>query len=236
MNFLKNTIVFALVYLPPLVVFWKLWMNRGKSKILLLVLSILYLVLSLFTQNLLPFILVLICIRYMKNDTELYKDYYRYNFSIRNFNFIKALMYSIISYAITIIVSAIVLNMFSKYQVPIKDQEIVSYMTKLPLKRFIYMIPVTVIFAPILEEFIFRWLLFERIFKDRIGIYLAAVISSAIFSMVHFNIKSFVAILWIGLFNCFLIHKKGYWYAVTNHALFNSVSTFVLLFKKLGII
>lgn len=172
----------------------------------------------------------------MRNDTKLYKDYNMYNFSMRNFSLIKALKYSAISYGITVIVAAIVLNVFVKYQVPIKDQEIVSYMAKLPLKKFIYMIPVTVIFAPVVEEFIFRWVLFEKVFKDRVGIYLAAIISSVIFSMVHFNIKSFPAILWIGLFNCFLIHKKGYWYAVTNHAVFNSVSTFVLLFKKLGVI
>lgn len=216
--------------------FWKLWKNKGMNKIVLMIISILYVFLSMFTQNLLPFILVLICISYMRYDIELYEDYNIYKFSIRNLNFMKALSYSILSYIFTVIVATIAISLFFTYKVPLKEQEIVSYMSNLPLKKFIYMIPVTVVFAPVVEEFIFRWIIFEKVFKDRIGIYLAAIISSLTFSMVHFNIKSFPAILWIGIFNCFLIHKKGYWYAVINHSFFNSISTFVILFEKLGLI
>lgn len=235
-NLIKNIIIFSLIYLPPLLVFWKLWINKDKNKILLLIISILYLILSLFTQNLLPFILVLICIKYIRYDVQLYRDYDIYNFNIRNFKFMKALNYSIFSYIMTIIIATIALNFFVKHKITLKDQEIVYFMNKMPLNRFIYMVPVTVIFAPVVEEFIFRWLLFEKLFKNRIGIYFSAIISSFIFGVIHFNIKSFPAIMWVGLFNCFLIHKKGYWYAVFNHGLFNSISTFVLLFEKLGII
>ncbi|KAJ51342.1 membrane protease YdiL (CAAX protease family) [Clostridium tetanomorphum] len=235
-NLIKDFIVYILIYFLPLLVFWKLSLNKSRKKITLLVISILYIAFSIFTQNLLPFILILICIRYLKYDIELYDDYYKYNFGFKDLNFIKALKYSIFSYMLTLIIATLALSFFSVFKVPLKEQEIVTIMAKLPLKKFIIMMPVTIIFAPVVEEFIFRWLLFEKVFKDKVGIYLSAFITSLIFSIVHFNIKSFPAIFWIGLFNCFLINKKGYWYAVINHSIFNSISTFVLLFGKLGII
>lgn len=179
-NLIKDFIVYILIYFLPLLVFWKLSLNKSRKKITLLVISILYIAFSIFTQNLLPFILILICIRYLKYDIELYDDYYKYNFGFKDLNFIKALKYSIFSYMLTLIIATLALSFFSVFKVPLKEQEIVTIMAKLPLKKFIIMMPVTIIFAPVVEEFIFRWLLFEKVFKDKVGIYLSAFITSLI--------------------------------------------------------
>lgn len=232
LNLIKNLIVFVVLYIPPLAVFWSFWTSKGRSKFLLFIMSIIYLVLSLFTQNLLPFILVLICIKYIREQWE--EDYYDYGFSLNDFKLFKAIKYSALSYICTLIIAIIALNVFYNFKIPIKEQEVVTRMTELSLKRYIITMPIIVIFAPIVEEFVFRWLLFEKIFKHRFGIYISSILTSLIFSMVHFNLKSFPAILWIGLFNCYLIHKQGYWYAVFNHGFFNSISAFTILFQKLG--
>lgn len=230
-EFLKSIVVYIFIYLPPLIIFWKVWTRRRKNKFILLLISIIYVVGSLFTQNLLPFIFVIINIIYMKREDNF--SYIEYKFNFRDFNFFKALMISLFSYAVTIIVAIIALNLFSSYEVPIKDQEIVEIMSKLSLKKFIFMMPITMVFAPIIEEYIFRWLIFEKILKRYMGIFISTLLSSIIFALIHFNIKSFPAILWMGIFNCFLIHKKGYWYAVFNHSFFNSVSTIAILIQKL---
>lgn len=214
--------------------FWKIYIRKEKSKAILLLISVIYMGLSLFTQNLLPFIFVIINIIYMKKEDDF--DYRLYKFNFRNFNLFKAIGFSAFSYAITIIVALIALNIFSSYQIPIKDQEIVEIMSKVPLKKFIIMMPITMIFAPVVEEYIFRWVLFEKILKGSIGVFASTLLSSIIFALIHFNTKSFPAILWIGIFNCFLIHKKGYWYAVFNHSFFNSVSTIAILIQKLNYI
>ncbi|MEW9094992.1 MAG: CPBP family intramembrane glutamic endopeptidase [Clostridiaceae bacterium] len=174
----------------------------------------------------------MICIKYIKEEWE--DDYYSYGFSLSNFKLFKAIKYSIFSYICTIIIAMIALIIFHSFKISITEQEVVTKMTELSLKRYIINMPIIVIFAPIVEEFIFRWLFFEKIFKDRLGIYISSILTSLIFSMVHFNLMSFPSIFWIGLFNCYLIHKHGYWYAVFNHGFFNSISAFTILFQKLG--
>ncbi|KHO32650.1 CPBP family intramembrane glutamic endopeptidase [Clostridium tetani] len=233
-DFLKNIVVYIFIYLPPLIMFWKVCIRRGKSKFILLLISVVYLVGSLFTQNLLPFIFTIINIIYMKREDNY--DYRFYKFNFKNFNLFKAIGFSVFSYVVTILVAIIALNIFSSYEIPIKDQEIVEIMSKVPLEKFIFMMPITMIFAPVVEEYIFRWVIFEKVLKGSMGIFISTLLSSIIFALIHFNIKSFPAILWIGIFNCFLIHKKGYWYAVFNHSFFNSVSTITILIQKLNYI
>jgi len=236
LNLAKDIIVFVVVCLPPLLILWKVFREKGTNKFLLLFLGLIYVAISLFTQNFLPFIATTICIVSFRRSEIYYKDYRKYSFSLRGFNLFKGLKYAMLSYIIVIILGAVGMQVFNYFKLPVKEQEIVSIMVNVPLKTFIILIPVTVIFAPIVEEFVFRWLFFERICKRRIGVILGAIITSLMFSATHFNLKSSFVIFGIGLFNCYLIHKKGYWYSVFNHMVFNSVSTFLILFQKLGYI
>ncbi|MBL4935735.1 CPBP family intramembrane metalloprotease [Clostridium sp. YIM B02515] len=244
---LQNILVFIFLYIPPLLFFLKYSLRRNINKILLFIISVLYIILAVYTQNILPFILVLINIRYIRvNDTygiynsndsyytDLSKDYYRYNFSLKSFNIFKGLKYAAESYGLTIAVNIIVALIISLSKSNLKEQEIVRQLMDTSINKFVYMIPVMVIFAPIVEEFTFRWLLFEKIFKPRIGICFSAILSSILFSMVHFNIRVFPVLITIGLINCYLIEKKGYWYAVFNHLIFNTVSTVAMLMQKIS--
>lgn len=245
MNYIENILVFIFLYIPPLIFFLSCSIKRGINKFLLTIVSIAYLLLSISTQNLLPFIIVIISIRYLRKNAnfESYEsryineeihDYYRFNFDIRKVRIFKALKYAIETYGVTIllgIATTIILNYFN---LNLKEQEIVTDLMKVPINKFIYMIPIMIIFAPVVEEFTFRWLLFEKLFKPKIGIYFSAILSSLIFSMVHFNLRSMPVMITIGLINCYLIEKKGYWYAVFNHCFFNSINTLLMLQQKIS--
>lgn len=258
---IKDILVFLFIYVPPLVIFIKFSRERNRSKILLTLISLVYIILSIFTNNLLPFVLVVFDIKYLKDASKMYNsctydssmhlskqsftktisnklsnDFATFGFNIRKFNILSAIKLTFFSYFITIIISIIETFVLSKFKVQVKEQEVVTWMSNMQLNKFIILIPILIIFAPVLEEFVFRWLIFEKTFKPRMGIYLSALVSSMIFAFIHFNLRAFPLLIWIGLYNCYLIEKKGYWYSVFNHFTFNFITTIVLLTQKLAII
>lgn len=262
--------VFVLIYIPPLLIFLKYAKKKGHTYYFLIFISIIYLITSLFTQNLIPFILVLANLRYMNEEEEsriqdspslkksvevqndpfvgssflevstketlanqLPGDYTKYHFKLREFKFGRAIKYASLSYGITFIISILTYLILSILKVNSQQQEIVDVLEGLSLQGFLLMVPMVILFAPVLEEYVFRYLLFEKVLRKKVGIYSAAVLSSAIFALAHFNTGAFLTIFFIGLVNCYLIKKHGFWYAVFNHFVFNYVSASALLLGKL---
>lgn len=242
LNF-QNVLVFIFLYIPPLIFFIGSSLKRGINKIFLIFITLGYLYFSISTQNLLPFILVIFNILYLRKAAEgdiEYRtiaedsDYIRYNFNLKNFRFWNGLTHAIYAYGATILVGILVTALLTAYKLNLKEQEIVRDLMKVSLDKFLYMVPIMLIFAPIVEEFTFRWIVFEKLLKPRLGIYLSALISSLMFSVVHFNLRSLPVLMTIGLINCYLIDKKGYWYAVFSHLFFNSVNTLLMFLQKIS--
>lgn len=225
----KDVMVFLLLIMPPLLVYIRFWRERDRSRVLIFAISIIYIIAAIFTQNLMPFILVLINIALMKGKEE----FEEYGFGLKGFNLAKGIMYSGFSYFITILVAIVSLSVMAKFGIQQEEQEVVKWMTDLPIELFWIAVPVAVVFAPVVEEFVFRWFFFERLFKKRIGLAAGAILSSLIFAFIHFNVQAFPMILWIGIYNCYLIEKKGYWYSVFNHLVFNSVTVAALIMEKI---
>ncbi|MBP1743323.1 MAG: Abortive infection protein [Firmicutes bacterium] len=225
----KEILVFLLLIIPPLLVYIRFWRERDRSMMLISAISIIYIIAAIFTQNLMPFILVLFNIAIMKGRVE----FEEYGFSLKGFSFIKGMKYSVFSYFITIVVAIVSISVMAYFGIGQEEQEVVKWMTDLPLEKFWIAVPVAAVFAPVVEEFVFRWFFFERLFKKSIGLIAGAVLSSLIFAFIHFNIQAFPMILWIGMYNCYLIEKKGYWYSVFNHLFFNSVTVAALLMDKI---
>jgi uncharacterized protein len=246
LRYLQNLLVFIFLYIPPLLFFIRCSLKRGINRFLIFSITVFYLILAIYTQNLMPFILVLLNIRFIRkadnglltdghrNYVGMSEEYVKYNFDIRSFKLLKAIKYAFITYGAAIVVNIIVNILITLYKLDLKEQEIVSQLYNGTLGQLLYMIPIMLIFAPVVEEFIFRWLLFEKVFKPRVGIFIAAVVSSLMFSLVHFNIRVFPILLIISFSNCYFIHKKGFWYAVFNHFVFNSVSVFAMLYEKIS--
>ena len=250
---IETVLVFVIVYMIPLMIFIKLSRRKKISIIVIVIISIMYIVLSIFTENLFPFIFTIFNIALIKNykieedivtnshindnngnSHEFDEDYEKYKFSIKTFNLYDGLKYSLLSYFLFILVIVLFQYIFSKLNIDLKQQEIVEETMSSTWSTFLIAIPTIIIFAPVVEEFIFRWFLFEKIFKGRIGVVSSAIITSIMFSFVHFNIKAFPVLLALSLINCYLIHKKGYWYAVFNHSVFNSVTIITMIIQRLA--
>ena len=155
-------------------------------------------------------------------------------FNINEFNVFKALKYGIFSYSISLVISFIYILILMSLNLKINDQKIIKEMLNSPMNKFIIMAPIIIVFAPVIEEFVFRWFLYDRVLKKHIGIYWGAILSSVLFALAHLNLKSFVVIMTLGFINCWLINNRGYWYAVFNHVFFNCISVIILLLNKLA--
>ncbi|MBA5851251.1 CPBP family intramembrane metalloprotease [Clostridium sp. cel8] len=226
LNLIKDILTFLIVYMPPILLYGMYWIRKNRNRVVLAIISVLYVVASIYTQNLIPFIFVLLNIVHIRNTEDFYI------FDIKRFRFLKGLKLIAISYLGIIIISIIETIVASNFNFTLNQQEIVTRMSDMSLKSFMLMIPVVSIFAPVFEEFVFRWLFFKKIFANRVGIYSGAVLSSLIFAFMHFSLTAFFIIFWIGIYNCYLIHNKGYWYSVFNHCVFNSVSMMSLFLQN----
>ncbi|MBC8063166.1 MAG: CPBP family intramembrane metalloprotease [Clostridiaceae bacterium] len=221
--------IFLIMYIVPLIVFIFYSLKNSLNRSLIVVVSSIYLLLSLtfskVSYNLFPFMMVIyVIILISKKEKGI--------FDTKGFNILKAFKYAIFSYFISSIISFIYIIILIGLNFKISDQKIINKMLDLPINKFIIMVPIIILFAPVVEEFVFRWFLYNKFLKKYIGIYWGAILSSAFFSVVHFNLKSFAVIMTLGFINCWLINNKGYWYAVFNHVFFNCVSVIILLLNK----
>ena len=90
---------------------------------------------------------------------------------------------------------------------------------------------------PVLEEIVFRWLLFKLPAKHLAKLsFVIAIVSSTLFSAVHYLIQpfpdnAFIALFFFGLAQCWLYRRTGrLWCPMLNHALFNLTNLALLPF------
>ncbi|MBP5285538.1 MAG: CPBP family intramembrane metalloprotease [Kiritimatiellae bacterium] len=102
---------------------------------------------------------------------------------------------------------------------------------------FMKTLALILVVMPAVEETIFRYVMFSAIKPGRA--WLAAAVSSALFSASHyigqpFPDNAFVALFFFGYAQCMLLQKTGKLrFTILNHALFNLVNL-VLLFAFRG--
>jgi membrane protease YdiL (CAAX protease family) len=139
-----------------------------------------------------------------------------------------------IIFALINIVYVIILK---KFNIPIQSQEIVQQLSASSAGSFIYLSVLIVIFAPIAEEFCFRYFIYDKTLSGylKLNKYLSAVISAAIFSALHANIAGAPTFFMLGIVLCYVYEKKGFWASVCVHAGYNAFSIISILFySKLG--
>ncbi|GAA0116901.1 CPBP family intramembrane metalloprotease [Clostridium senegalense] len=232
--------IIILVYFFPFIFFmYKLVFDYKKFSIFsfksigtIIIYTIIVLLLPPMHANTLPFFAVVLAIMYMKNEHD--KDYFKYNFSIENTNFILAFKYALFSYAISI-VAALIWDIILKFMgVTTEQQDVVQILSDYTLLKFLISVPSTVIFAPILEEFVFRYLLFEKFLNKFIHPILSAVITSLIFAFMHFSLSAFLTLFTLSLLTCYFMHNKGFWYSVSIHMMMNLITTTLIFISKLA--
>ena len=107
---------------------------------------------------------------------------------------------------------------------------------------FAFIVVQVVLLLPAIEEIVFRWLIWMLPTRlARLGRYSLplAVLSSCVFTAVHyiaqpFPDSAFIALFFFGLAQCWLYRRTGrLWCAILNHMLFN-LTNLVLLFVLPG--
>lgn len=112
------------------------------------------------------------------------------------------------------------------------DQELVKCFTDGQYTLGIRALLVVVVLfqAPLLEEPIFRGIVF-RGFASRLPFWGAALLSGAVFALVHVNAASFVALWFLGVAFAWLYARTGTILApMTAHFLFNAANLLLLVF------
>lgn len=244
LKILSNIVVLLFVALPPFLFFLNLINSKIKNLYIKGIICIIYWTGTILLNNIVPAIVVLIIIYCSKKDSYRNKlsekkffkifnlDYIdeKFQFSITNFITI-CFMGIIVKYFVSLINFVIIL-LLNRCNIILKEQQIVNIFLSSDFLNMILYIIMIVFFAPIVEEFVFRFFLYNRVLKKRFTIYISAIISSLIFSVIHYNLQGATAFFLIGIVNCYLYEKNGYWAAVANHFIFNLISVIALLFIK----
>lgn len=240
MEIIGSLLIIYVLYILPLIIYIATinFKNKNILKKCVIILSYIsaYVILPDMYTNILPTIIIISVIIHWKNN-DINGEYKKYKFSLREFKFKKAFKYVIALYTILIIVSNLNNIILTNLGVNLESQEIVTILSGYDLSAYLLTIPFTVIFAPISEEFTFRYLIFNRLFESilssRTAFIILATLVSIIFASVHFSITAFAALFTLSFYNCYIIEKKGFWYAVFNHMIINGVTAMVILSEKL---
>jgi membrane protease YdiL (CAAX protease family) len=116
--------------------------------------------------------------------------------------------------------------------VDLEGQDIAKMFFNAGWLKIIILAFMTVVIAPILEEFIFRHTLYRNLSK-KFGRIAAAIFTSGLFAMLHYNVAGTISFFGVGLYNCYLYDKYGYRASVLNHFVFNFISTFFIILLKI---
>lgn len=96
--------------------------------------------------------------------------------------------------------------------------------------QMVYRFFFVLLLAPVLEELIFRYYIFQAL-KMKYSIYVATVTSSALFSLVHLpNLRNFIPSFILGILSCIVLSKTGkIKYSIILHFLTNLFWVFSII-------
>lgn len=110
----------------------------------------------------------------------------------------------------------------------IKPQDIVTYYAHSEWWLRGFLAAEIVLIAPIVEEFVFRFLLYDKFLVEKMPRFTAAIISAGLFTLVHFNVAGVPTFFGLGLWCVLMYEKRGYWGAVIAHGIANAIALFYL--------
>jgi membrane protease YdiL (CAAX protease family) len=142
---------------------------------------------------------------------------------------VKKLKNCIISFILFIpllfLISFIIQNILPEY----KQQEIVLNFKSNLLKDKALLLHVLII-APVVEEIIFRGYIY-RILKTKIPIIFAIIISSTLFSLIHYNVLSFILLFVLSIFLTYIYERNGsIMCPIIIHSLFNLMMSALIIY------
>lgn len=121
---------------------------------------------------------------------------------------------------------AIILIKLVKYN--IKPQDIITYYAEAKLIYKLILAMEIIVIAPIIEEYVFRYFLYSKVFAPRMPLYIAGIFSAVLFTVSHLNVSGVPTFFVLGLLCTYLFQKKGYWAAVLAHAVSNLITLLLI--------
>lgn len=214
--------------------FYNAFLSEKKTWQVMLI-TFLYWLGAIFTENLFPFIAVLILLaRYhtLSNEDSYVRDINIWHF---DWNFVINIgIMTLIFKAVITIVNALyiyIINHFTNFDV--KPQEVVVDFYESGFWSRLILFFLIVVFAPFVEEYVFRYFLYDKIFLPRMPAVFAAILTGVIFALAHYNASGIPSFFGLALFCNYIYEKKGYFAAVIAHLTFNLSTVILLLFVKI---
>ena len=237
--------VFLIVNIPIYFQLYRIFL-KDKKTFAIISITALYWIGAIFTENLIPFIVVVLLLyRYhlkvncpagaregalgYKADQD---ENYMRDINIWRFEGHTALNVAIATLVFKILITIVngiyvyILSILMKTE--IHPQEVVTDFYESGFGPRFILFFIIVLFAPFVEEYVFRYFLYDKFFLPRMPRGFAACLSAAIFTIAHYNLSGIPSFFGLALFCTYIYEKKGYFASVTAHMAFN-LSTVVLL-------
>ena len=196
-----------------------------------LAIGILYWTLAFLTHELVPFIgvLILVFLVHGKEEGEIQTR----DINIWHLGFPDAMFVAGAALVFKIVISQLnrlYINILDMYTVmKVEPQEIVQEFAVGDIYYKILLFVLVVVLAPFVEEYIFRYYIYDKLLLPRMPNLAAAIISSALFTLLHLNISGIPTFLGLGLYCTFMYEKKGFYGAVITHVVSNLVTAVFLI-------
>jgi len=153
-------------------------------------------------------------------------DYSNFNSSIR-----KGIIYGIASVPPVFLITVVMSTVIGELGFVAESQPVIDWLTRpeTPVATRIVIIFCAVIVAPVIEEVIFRGILFPAVLRNN-SFVLSALLVGCIFSLIHFHAPSFLSILMLNMFFCAGYSLTGSLITpIVMHMIFNGTATFIAL-------
>lgn len=147
------------------------------------------------------------------------------------FNFKDAIRAEIVIFPLVTLVTLFTIFCAEKAGVELKDPYIASVLASSNLSGKIVILISVVVLAPLVEEVMFRNILFH--FFNKImsrGVFLSAVLTSLIFALMHGEWYFIPGLFILGMsFQLLMIHRKSLTSSILLHSLHNAISVGVMI-------
>ena len=196
-----------------------------------LAVSIFYWIFAFLAHEFIPFIGVLILLFKVHGKEE--SDNQLRDINIWHLGFRESLFAAGGALGFKLVISLInklYVDVLSGYlRLQVEPQEIVKEFAVEELNYKILLFLLVVVLAPFVEEYIFRYYIYDRLLLPRMPNVAAAIISSALFTLLHLNISGIPTFFGLGLYCTYMYEKKGFYGAVITHVVSNLVTAVLLM-------
>jgi len=221
---------FLLLNIPIFVSLYKYFIRKFNPFAQVSV-GILYWVLAFLTNELIPFIGVLVLLFRVHGK---YEDKVQLrDINLWSISFADAAVVTGAALVFKIVISQLnrlYINIIDTYLgMEAKPQEIVEEFSVGALDYKLLLFALVVVLAPVVEEYIFRYYIYDKLLLPRMPAVVAAIISSALFTLLHYNLSGIPTFFGLGLFCVFIYEKKGFYGAVITHVVSNLVTAVLLM-------